>query len=72
MAAVRNLGRRPGTQNVVGIAGMARALELAATERPEASERVRALRDRLEAGIRQAVPEIRINGGGPRLAKIAT
>jgi cysteine desulfurase len=64
----QEFGRRPGTQNVVGIAGMARALELAATERHEASERVRALRDRLEAGIRQAVPEIRINGGGQRLA----
>ncbi len=64
----QEFGRRPGTQNVVGIAGMARALELAAIERSAQSARVRALRDRLEAGIRRTVPEVHINGGEPRLA----
>jgi cysteine desulfurase len=65
----QEFGHRSGTQNVVGIAGMARALELAALERPRQSPRVAALRDRLESGIRAAVPDVRINGGGaPRLA----
>jgi cysteine desulfurase len=64
----QEFGRRPGTQDVVGIAGMARALELAAAERAEQSRRVAALRDRLESGIRAAIPDVRINGAAPRLA----
>jgi cysteine desulfurase len=47
---------------------MARALELAQLERPEQSPRIARLRDALEAGIRTAVPDIRVNGGDPRLA----
>jgi cysteine desulfurase len=64
----QEFGRRPGTQNVAGIVGMARALELAQLERPEQSPRIARLRDALEAGIRTAVPDIRVNGGDPRLA----
>jgi cysteine desulfurase len=65
----QEFGRRPGTENVVGIAGMARALELAEAERPRRSPLIAVLRDRLEAGIRSSVPEVRINGAGaPRLA----
>ena len=64
----QEFGRRPGTQNVAGIAGMARALELAALERNEQNGRVAALRDRLEAGICATIPDVRINGAAPRLA----
>ena len=55
-------GRRSGTQNLLAAVGMARALELACAERESQSRRVRALRDRLAAGIRSAVPDVRING----------
>ena len=61
-------GRRAGTENLPGIAGMAAALA-AATE-VLAAERVRigALRDRLESGLVEAVPGARVNGrGAPRL-----
>lgn len=55
-------GIRPGTENVAGIMGMARALELAQESRSRESERLNALRDRLVAGIRERVPKVRLNG----------
>ncbi len=65
-------GRRAGTENVVGAAGLAAALQLAAAERAEKSPRIAALRDRLEESIRSAVPGVRINGAAaPRSANIA-
>jgi cysteine desulfurase len=64
----QEFGRRSGTENVVGIAGLASALELAAAGRMERAARVARLRDRFEAGVRAAIPGVRINGdGGPRL-----
>jgi cysteine desulfurase len=60
-------GRRSGTENLLGIVGMARALELAVAEQPARARRVGALRDRLEAGI-VALGGVRVNGAGaPRL-----
>jgi cysteine desulfurase len=61
-------GLRAGTEDVAGIAGFASALALADAERLETAERVRALRDRLEAGILANVPGAIVNGAGaPRL-----
>ncbi len=54
--------RRAGTHNVAGIAGLGLACELAGAELEEAAERIRRLRDRLEQGIKEKVPEIKING----------
>ncbi len=48
--------RRSGTQDVAGAVGLARALRLAAAERSETVRRVGALRDRLAAGLAEAVP----------------
>jgi cysteine desulfurase len=59
----QEFGRRPGTENLAGITGMVRALELAAAERVGAGGRIERLRDRLEAGICSAVTDARINGG---------
>ncbi len=65
-------GRRAGTENVAGAAGLAAALELAAEERAQKSPRVAALRDRLEEGIRSAVHGVRVNAAaGPRSPNIA-
>lgn len=65
-------GRRAGTENVAGAAGLATALELAAAERVEKRLWVAGLRDRLEEGIRSTVPDVRVNGAaGPRSANIA-
>ncbi|MGB8910327.1 MAG: cysteine desulfurase family protein, partial [Candidatus Cybelea sp.] len=66
----QEFGLRPGTQNLAGIVGMTRALELAQLERPDQSGRVAALRDRLEAGILAAIPDVRVNAVEPRLPSI--
>ena len=53
---------RPGTENLPGIVGFGKAAELAAEELPRESRRIRVLRDRLEGGIRTAIPETTVNG----------
>lgn len=55
----RNL--RPGTENVPGIMGLARAFELAQAERDEEGARLTMLRDRLIEGL-LAIPKSRLNG----------
>jgi cysteine desulfurase len=55
-------GRRAGTQNVAGIAGMACALELALADREPEAARQTALRDRLIGGILASVPDVVLNG----------
>ena len=60
--------RRPGTEDVAAIAGMGRAAELAAYARPEESERIGRLRDRLERGLLERVSHAWINGArAPRV-----
>ncbi|MBO8125842.1 MAG: cysteine desulfurase NifS [Firmicutes bacterium] len=54
--------RRAGTENVPGIVGMAKALELANAEREENMRRITALRDKLILGLRDRIPEIKLNG----------
>ena len=55
-------GRRAGTENVPYIIGLAKACELAADEMAHETARIAALRDRLEAGILAACPNVRVNG----------
>ena len=54
--------RRPGTHNVPGIIGMAKALELCEAERVEDYNREKELRDYFEEEIEKRVPEIMLNG----------
>jgi cysteine desulfurase len=55
-------GLRSGTENLAGVAGLARALTLADAERLETSARVAALRDRLQAAIVAGVPDALVLG----------
>ena len=48
--------RRPGTEDVAGIAGLGKAAELAMMRMEEESQRLAALRDRLEKGLLERVP----------------
>ena len=57
-------GRRPGTENVAFAVGLATACELAVAEREASCARYRVLRDKLEAGLRAGVPDLRVNGAG--------
>ncbi|MBI2473425.1 aminotransferase class V-fold PLP-dependent enzyme [Candidatus Uhrbacteria bacterium] len=53
---------RPGTENVAGIIGMAKALELAQKDRENESIRLIPLRDRLIEGIQSSLKKTRLNG----------
>ena len=55
-------GRRGGTENAAGIIALGKACELAGRNLQEENTRVRELRDRLEKGLLEAVPETRLNG----------
>ena len=55
-------GRRAGTENVPYIVGLAKACELARVGMGDESAKLTALRDRLEAGILSACPNVRVNG----------
>ncbi len=57
-------GRRAGTENLPGVAGMAAALEAAVAALPVDVDRVGRLRDRLESGLVAALPGARVNGAG--------
>jgi cysteine desulfurase len=54
--------RRAGTENVPGVVGLGKAVEIRARDMKEEAERVTALRDRLWEGIQARVPEVRLNG----------
>ena len=54
--------RRAGTENVPGIVGMAKAVELAFASMEERSKKEIALRDRLIAGIEREIPYVHLNG----------
>ncbi len=54
--------RRAGTENVPGIVGLGKAVEVRAQEMAGEAVRLVALRDRLWDGIRARVPEVRLNG----------
>ncbi len=52
---------RPGTENVAGIVGLARALELAVAELPQKTDHLTQLRDRLIAGLLR-IDDVTLNG----------
>jgi cysteine desulfurase len=55
-------GLRSGTENVAGAIGFAMALRLAGKQRHSEGERVRALRDDLQAKLVEGIPNLVING----------
>jgi cysteine desulfurase len=67
MVAVQHGGeherrRRAGTENVPGIVGLGKAVEIRARDMAEEAVRVSALRDRLWDGISARVPDVQLNG----------
>jgi cysteine desulfurase len=67
MVAVQHGGeherrRRAGTENVAGIVGLGKAVEVRARDMQTEAPRVAALRDRLWEGVRARVPEVRLSG----------
>ncbi|MFQ5555782.1 MAG: cysteine desulfurase family protein, partial [Acidimicrobiia bacterium] len=58
----QELGRRSGTQNVAGIVGMVRAMELSVADREGFRSRVGEARDRFEEALLSVHPDIRVTG----------
>ncbi len=54
--------RRAGTENVPGIVGLGKAVEVRARDMHAEAERLTALRNRFWEGIRARVPEVRLSG----------
>ena len=55
-------GRRAGTENVPGIVGLGKAIELASLEMVKETERLTALRNKLIQGILGKIEEVQLNG----------
>jgi cysteine desulfurase len=55
-------GRRPGTENVAAVVGLARAVELARDERQTECARLSAMRDRFESLVLSRIPDAVIHG----------
>src|SRR6266849_3099340 len=54
-------GFRPGTENVAGIVGLGKAAAIARHSLAEDAQRISALRDKLQQGLLQLVPQSRVN-----------
>jgi cysteine desulfurase len=55
-------GIRAGTENVLEIVGLGRACEIAARDLTANQAHMAEMRDRLEAGLQDQIPDLRING----------
>jgi cysteine desulfurase len=56
-------GFRPGTENVAGIVGLGKAAEIVRNSLAIDTRHVLELRDKLERGLLERVPQIRVNSG---------
>jgi len=54
--------RRAGTENIAGIIGLGKAIELATADIPEHNATIKAMRDRLIKGVLEKIPNSRLNG----------
>jgi cysteine desulfurase len=54
--------RRAGTENIAGIVGLGKAIELVTADIPGHNAKIRAMRDRLLKGALENIPHSRLNG----------
>lgn len=60
-------GKRGGTENASGIVALAEAIGILRSELPEASLKMEKLRDKFEKNLMGQLPNVGINGQGPRI-----
>nr|NGX32476.1 Cysteine desulfurase NifS [Candidatus Anoxychlamydiales bacterium] len=63
----QELEKRPGTQNLRGIVGFAKAIELLNKHLPKATENMKKLRNHFESTLKSELKDVFINGDGPRV-----
>ena len=54
--------RRAGTENIAGIVGLGKAIEMATVDIPGHNAMIRSMRDRLIKGVLEKIPHARLNG----------
>jgi len=54
--------RRAGTENLAGIVGLGKAIEMATADIPGHNAKIRSMRDRLVKGVMEKIPHTRLNG----------
>jgi cysteine desulfurase len=54
--------RRAGTENIAGIVGLGKAIEMATSDIPGHNTKIRSMRDRLIKGVLEKIPHARLNG----------
>lgn len=64
-------GRRAGTENIPGIVGFAKAVELLQTHLTQATQTMQKLRDHLISGLDRVCGNIVVHGLGPRICNTA-
>jgi cysteine desulfurase len=60
--AGQEMGRRPGTENILEIAGLGKACEIAARDLEKNRRHMHEMRDRLHAAIAAGIKDVRLNG----------
>jgi cysteine desulfurase len=60
--------RRGGTENLAGILGLAEALRIVQEGQIEITETLKNLRDHLEVNLLREIPDLLVNGDGPRIS----
>lgn len=63
----QELGKRAGSENLSGIVGLAKAIEILDQGQDVFTAQMQARRDQLEQGILNQIPNVIVNGEGPRI-----
>lgn len=63
----QELGRRGGTENLLGILGITEAVQILKNELPQASKRMEQYRNKLEEELMKRLSGVYVNGEGPRI-----
>lgn len=67
----QELNRRAGTENLPAIMGLAEAFSILASDQPKITQHLLRCQTLLESGLKAKIPDLRINGTGPRIANVS-
>jgi cysteine desulfurase len=63
--------RRGGTENLAGILGLAEAIDILQRNQVQITRSIKELRDRFEARLFKNLPDLIVNGEGPRICNVS-